>query len=294
MDHIPAYAEFSNKIKPQINWELGEGNWIGIWGDEWGDLLGFEILKADTEICFEVWQPDIRATKLYRHEFPGGLVHIQFPAKEVSGWSGAKKIKYLVCDSLTELLDKNITPKTILQIPFPSTPFIQIVIRKFINRKIVCTCLGDLPIPSLQFWNLNKNLLSKIRLIKSHFILKDLLQFVNAFTITNHNYLSAFKKIYNGPYTVIPMGIDTTFWSKKDKSKCRQYLNLPINKTILFSSSRLNAPKQVDKLIQILNRLSEEHEFLLVVSGHGTRDYEEYLAKQSQPLVNRNQILFTG
>jgi glycosyltransferase involved in cell wall biosynthesis len=294
MDHPPVYTEFSNKEKPEVHWNLSGGKWVGFLGIYWGDYLGKEIIKVDPEITFEVWQPDLRADKVYSHTFNGGWTHLLFPAEEISYWYGIKKQKYLASDSLIELLGKSITCDTILHLPFPDSPMIQSVIRKFKDIRIVCLCLGDLPLPSLRFLKLNKNFLSKINLVREHFIIKELMFDVNAFTVINNNYITQFKKLYSGPFSIIPMGVDLNYWHPKDKAVCRTTLNLPQNKTILFSSSRLNSLKQVEKLIHILNKLSSKYDFLFVVSGHGTRSYEDYLIRQAQPMVEGKQILFTG
>ncbi len=90
------------------------------------------------------------------------------------------------------------------------------------------------------------------------------------------------------------MGVDFNRWIKKDKKSCRRKLNLPIDKMIFFSSSRLNALKQVDKFIQVLNKFAGEYDFLYLVSGHGKREYESFLQQQASPLILKNQIKFIG
>ena len=294
MDHSPPYNEFANKPRPPISWDTSNNGWVGIWGYDWSDQIASNIQNVTGKFECEVWQPDIRADKVYSYNFKGGWRHLQFPAKEVSYWYGIKKQIYLASDSLIELLEKNLTYNTILHLPFPSSPLIQTVIRKFSNTRIVCSCLGDLPLPSLRLLKLNKNLLSKINLIQQYFIIKDLINHVNAFTIINHNHLDSFSKVFSGPYSIVPMGIDTSVWSKKDKTESRETLHLPLDKTILFSSSRLNSLKQIDKLIQILNKLSSNHDFLFILSGHGTRSYEEYLIKESQPMIEKKKMIFIG
>lgn len=294
MNEAPSYAEFANKSRPKINWNLPNKSWIGIWGDEWGDEIGSELVKVDPEITYEVWQPDLRANKVYSHNFEGGWTHTLFPAMEKSYYYGIKKKKYIISEELLELLEENLTSDTILHLPFPQTPLIQSVIRKFKHNKIVCTCFGDLPLPLKNIWKINKNFPSKINLIRNHFIIKRLLKDINSFTIINHNHIELFRKLFSGPYSIVPIGINTDFWRKKDKKSCRIELNLPLEKTILLSSSRLNSLKQVDILISILDKLSSRYEFLYVVSGHGTRSYEDYLMKKARNLADRQQILFTG
>lgn len=294
MDHPPAYSEFSNQEKPPVHWVLPNGEWVGIWGEEWGDLMGAEIMKADPEIEFEVWQPDLRADKVYSHTFDGGLKHLHFPAQEKYFWYGLKRHNYISSNQLINLIKSNLSEITILHLPFPHFPLVKSVINHFKNEKIVVTCLGDLHLPLNRLGKFSLNVLSKFYLFREHFILKKILAHVNSFTLINHKFLKDFSKVYPGPYSIVPMGIDTEYWTKKDKAACRKALNLPKDRIILFSSSRLIQLKQVDKLISILNRISLTHDFVYVVSGHGTREYEQYLRTLAQPLIEKKQILFTG
>jgi glycosyltransferase involved in cell wall biosynthesis len=50
--------------------------------------------------------------------------------------------------------------------------------------------------------------------------------------------------------------------------------------------------KQVDRLIEILNEI--DLDFLFIIVGHGTRQYEKYLFDKAKPLLDKNKIRFEG
>jgi glycosyltransferase involved in cell wall biosynthesis len=88
------------------------------------------------------------------------------------------------------------------------------------------------------------------------------------------------------------MGIHFDKYRGYDKNQCRNELNLPLNKNIFLTVCRLYDLKQVDKVIEILSTI--EKDFLYIVVGHGTRQYEEYLKSKANKLNEQNKIVFTG
>jgi glycosyltransferase involved in cell wall biosynthesis len=48
----------------------------------------------------------------------------------------------------------------------------------------------------------------------------------------------------------------------------------------------------VDKVIEILSTI--EKDFLYIVAGHGTREYQDYLKNKAEKLREQNKIIFAG
>lgn len=88
------------------------------------------------------------------------------------------------------------------------------------------------------------------------------------------------------------MGIHFDDFYKLDKGQCRAELNLPQEGIILLTICRLYKLKQIDKLIEVISKIKKD--FLFIVIGHGTREYEEYLNKKAENLIEQKRILFTG
>ena len=72
MSTPPAYEIYKGEQRPEINWETNDNSWVGIWGYDWGDLLGNAILSQTNEFEFEVWQNDLRADRIYEYTFDVG------------------------------------------------------------------------------------------------------------------------------------------------------------------------------------------------------------------------------
>ena len=294
MNHPPDYESYANKPRPPVNWDTPEGSWVGIWGYDWADLLGKNIMLQDPRIRYEVWQPELRARKIYSHTFEEGWTHKQFPAQTKTFYNGLKKSEYIISPQLPDLIENSLDGETMFILPMPNSFLIRAVIERFKDRKILCNCLGDLTLPLLHFWKFKKNIFSKINSIHNHFAYKRVLPYIDGVSLINHNRLEKFQTLYDGRLWIVPMGVDFDFWKPLDKIKCRGLLNLPEDKMILFSASRLNDLKQVAKTIDILNKLSGQFDFLYIVSGHGTRDYEDYLRAKAEPLLQKDMIRFTG
>ena len=83
MSHPPAYDTYG-EINPIIKWHNNKGQEIALWGDEWGNIIGNQLIEyCGNKIKFEVWQPDYRANKVYSYTFENGLTHKLFPAKNI-------------------------------------------------------------------------------------------------------------------------------------------------------------------------------------------------------------------
>ena len=52
--------------------------------------------------------------------------------------------------------------------------------------------------------------------------------------------------------------------------------------------------KQIDKLIEIFNKLDEQYHFRLLIAGNGSPEYEKYLFRIAEKLINKNKLEFLG
>ena len=106
MSHTPPYDLYWRGPRPNINWDTARGTWVGIWGYDWADLVGTEVLKIDGNIDYEVWQPDLRVDRIYSYKFASGLVHRLFPARQRKRMNGFRMQKYVVSPSIVSCLEK--------------------------------------------------------------------------------------------------------------------------------------------------------------------------------------------
>ena len=109
-----------------------------------------------------------------------------------------------------------------------------------------------------------------------------------------HRNLDLLTKHYKGRKTLIPMGVDYDYWVKQDKNVNRKELELPEKRFIILWAGRLVGFKQFDKVIDVLIRLSQKHDFLFLVIGKGEIDYESYCKTKAEPLIEKDMVRFLG
>jgi glycosyltransferase involved in cell wall biosynthesis len=91
------------------------------------------------------------------------------------------------------------------------------------------------------------------------------------------------KAIYQGHLYKVTMGCDFSFWRKLDKSECRKSLNLPAEKLIFISASRIAEVKQLDRLIEVLMNMDSKYDFLYIIAGTGLEYNLKYFMQKAEP-----------
>ena len=108
INHPPDYDGHRDRERPTVNWDVPNGSWVGIWGYDWHDITGGNVLELANDIEYEVWQPDQRADKIYEHKFENGLIHKLFPAKLKSYIHGLRIKKDIFSEILMRELDNEV------------------------------------------------------------------------------------------------------------------------------------------------------------------------------------------
>lgn len=294
----PAYHLYQDKERPYYNWDTLEGQWVGIWGYDWGDLLGREVLKHDEAFVFEVWQPDYRADRIYEAKLDSGVIHKLFPAKNRRYFNGLKYKEYLTCDQMIRELarvcqnDQNV----VIQVngKYYSKPLIYKIVRDFKAFPIVLTFHGEMKLAYQELWKFTKNVFSKWEHILQFFLFKKSINWINAITYQVKSDVAQLQGRYHGLTEQLTMGVDFDFWQPGNKKRAREILGLPQDIFIFYFSANLVPRKQLDYFIKVLNKLPDSYRFLLLVSGHGHPKYQKYLNNLARPLMNQHKLIFTG
>lgn len=287
--HPPDYKKFNDNSKPEIFYKTQKDNWVGISGDEWADLIGKYVTKYDENIIFEVWQPDIRADKIYNAEISERVNHILFPAHIRKNLIGA----YYYSEKILKKIKKN-DENIIYQMGVFGDYYYELLKKIKIENKIIGTLHGEITTHRQKIFKPRKNQLRTIGHMIDYLKFRKNINRYNVITYLSDVNVNNLKKLYNGILYKINMGIDVSVFKKLSKSLCRKELNLPQDKKIILSVGRLDYAKQNHELLKILNELCPDYDFLVVFIGHGEKSYEDYLKKISWELFNKNQILFTG
>jgi glycosyltransferase involved in cell wall biosynthesis len=292
---LPPYKLYSNEPRPEVNWDTPDGQWVGIWGYDWPDMTGKEILKLTDEFEYHIWQPDLRADKVYSHTFENGLTHTLFPAANQRKLYGFKLINRVRSDSMLKELEKCIKDNNVIL--HTNGGIIEItkdMLSTSYNIPIVQSYRGVIHLPSTMFFSRTINIFSKFNHIQDFFWLKRNINRIDAIIYQNEINLKKLKKIYKGELTKITSGCDFSFWHPEDRILARKELKLPKDKKIFLCASNLIELKQVDKIIAIFSELSHKYDFLLIIAGHGTINYENYLCTLASDLLRENKIKFIG
>ncbi|MGA2408326.1 MAG: glycosyltransferase [Bacteroidales bacterium] len=291
MTHPPAYEEHSDKPRPECNWDTPDGSWVGIWGYDWADQLAIEVSRITDKFTHEIWQPDCRADKIYSNEIFSGVVHKSFPAKQIKMWNGIKRSSYTNSDEMINCLT-SLPDNSILHL---SHPIYDGLNKKIINNfrgNVISSYHGIINLPINYLLMIQWDPFKKISYLIQHFRAKRYFKLVNHVTFMNNTNVILLRKYYSGALTKLTMGIDTNKFKVLDKKLCKKKLGLPENKKILLTVSRLYNHKQIDRIIEILDRI--DGEFVFVVLGHGTINYENYLKEKATSLINNKKIRFEG
>lgn len=285
MNHPPAYEAHTNNPRPKINWDTSNGSWVGITGSEWSDQLSSELLRVNNNYQHEVWQPDLRADKIYSHTFKNGLTHRLFPAYE--------KSKKVIFSPMMLTFFRDGDYNFIVHIAYPHFQGLnKEIIDSYGNKKIILTFHSETVLPLNYLFKFQRNPFKKLIHLKQHFLAKKYFKFIDHVTYQTDKNIKTLKKYYKGNMSKLTMGLNTSKFNFLDKTECRNNLMLPLDKRILLTVSRLNAGKNIHKLIAVLNTIDSD--FIFIVVGHGSNEYEEYLHRKAKKLLYENKIRFEG
>jgi glycosyltransferase involved in cell wall biosynthesis len=294
MSSPPPYSAYSNSARPQINFDTPTGNWVGICGYDWTDLLSEEVFKVNESIDFEVWQPDPRAERVYSHKFKQGFTHRLFPARHKSVVWGLKRRKVLVCDGLINEINNE---KTSIIHTHGDLYGHKRLLKYSQGIRIIHTFHGVINLPFKDMFKLRRNFMASFNYLIEHFFLKRHINNINLFTYMNERNLGDLTDIYKGKVENLTMGVDFDFWKPaKNKILAKAKYNLS-SETIVFTSvSRLIPIKQIDKAIMVLNQIEQKQDlnFIFFIGGSGDDAYEEYLRLLAKDLMEKGKVKFVG
>ncbi len=274
MPHPPAYDAYEIQSRPTIHWETPQGSWVGIWGYDWPDQLGAQILKIEPKLEYEVWQPDLRADKIYAHRLEGGVVHKLFPARS-HGISGPLTSTAIV----DELAVLSLKGEVILHLNYLRDALSNEILDRSFGLPTVLEFHGTISLPSNEFWKVAKNPMRTVRLLGESSRLKSRFSNVRMIVHKNHDNLETLRRVYSGPFSQITMGVDFDFWKRRNKHEARKALGIAGDAFVFLLVSRLVDLKQVDKFIEALIGVQTTRSVQCIVVGNGDSHYIDSLRR---------------
>jgi len=296
--YSPRYDEFFNQPKPKWYWDKPDGSYVGIWGYEWGDMLGKAITGYYDLIEFEVWQMDTRADIVYSAKLRDKVIHRNFPSDNKRKINGLKTSEYLYSNKLIDYAradnGSNVVlmfPSTVIS-PFKSDLFkamnkARIIQYNFLNAKLMFPGIEKTLNP---FQLMHRILLSLAKKRNLNSMKNLLTSFDNPVILekikANYPHINIFR---------FKTGLDFDFW-KKDISleEARKQVKIPENKFVFFLSQRLVPEYQIDRFIEVISEIRTLKEIACDSSGHGSREYENYLFEQASKYNVQDKITFIG
>ena len=294
----PKYAEYADKPKPKYNWDTKDGQWVGIWGYDWGDLHLKSLVEYYNNYDCEVWQPDLRADKIYSAELCNKLVHRNFPAKMIKRFSRFKFREEIYSQSIIEKLKNYNDINTVIMLPATArTKWMVSILESTRNAKhLYYNYLNDaLLLPSKintfnPFKAYNRYLLNKEKLkwLKKMNVL--LTGYSNPDALNRAEEINPMLKAIR-----VKLGLDLDFWYPViDKAAARRKLNIPNETFVILLSQRIVPEYQVDRFIEVIAKIKPERIFVCYITGFGLPDYKSYLQGLVDYYKLNDKIYFVG
>lgn len=294
IQHCPPY-EWYKANKPQVHWDIGPDKWVGIWDHDIAAQIGAAVLARSSEFDYEVWHPDHHAEKVYEHTFENGVKHIHFPAVYFNKQYGLKRIQQIRSDVLIKKLSEEINKKVIIHLNEIFDNISRQVLSDFPDvPKVVNFHNKITSIPIQQMFVPRRNILANLFYLKLHLLLKK-----NRFVFYTYNNSRFIDKLSNYPKIGIMRSftaIDFNDYYPAHKDPAKQKLGITPGTFVFTLSSRFHHIKQIDRIISIFTEIDiiKDYNFRLIITGHGEKQYEDYLHRIGKPLATAGKLIFTG
>ena len=270
--HPPAYSAYENQPRPQFNWDTPQGNWVGIWGYDWPDQLGTEVRKLDPSIEYQVWQPDLRADKIYEQTLEGGVCHKLFPAasRKARDWTAPG----ILSESIQHAVERfRGHEATIVHLNYLRDPLCNSILDRALGLRVLLEFHGTISLPAKEIWKPTWKLTRMFTLVRESRLLKKRLRQVHVVVHKNVVNVDALQRVFSGPLRKITMGVDFEFWKRGDKNEARSRLGYPQDAFIFLSVSRLIDLKQIDRFMNVLKSMKCPRKIMYVIVGDGDSSY---------------------
>lgn len=291
-------SEYENQPCPRFSWTKPDGGMIGIWGLEWGELLVNALVKQYPEYDCEVWKPELGADKVYSAQLRDRLVSRKFPASLRTERKLRKAAGDLYSQSIIDQIRELDDGTTVFMLPITKRDaWLDDAVKSISKGRILYyNFLNSGLLLHGRISTLNPRKVGAIWI--SNRIKHRWMKRVEYLLTSDDNgpALDALKIKYPGiHFSFFKMGMDFDFWVPVvPKNVARDNLGIPKERFVILLSQRLVPEYQVDKFIEVLDRLARDHEFLCYISGHGSREYEQYLARLVEKYSLGDRVRFIG
>ncbi|MDD3534200.1 MAG: glycosyltransferase [Candidatus Cloacimonetes bacterium] len=299
MSFSPPYEEYSDKEYPTPHvWDTPQSKQVVIFGFDWQDLMLKALVEVSPELVCEVWQPDLNADKEYWATLQKGLVHRNFPAKRIKRIKRGKSVWEMYSSSILERVKKEDAPDTLFILPvnYLEKWGKDIIISVKCNPILYCNFLNArLMLPNPIYMRNPLKMANRLLINREK---KTWLSRVKHLLIGISNPEAAEKLREMYPQMEmhsLRLGFDENYWKQVvEKDEARRLLGIPLEDYVIVLSQRLVPVYQVDRFVEALSRVAVSKPFTCYVTGHGTRDYERYLAQKIKECNMEQAVSLVG
>lgn len=246
----------------------------------------------------EVWKPELGADKVYSAQLRDRLVSRKFPSNLRRERRLGKPADALYSQSIIDRIKDCDDDNTVFMLPITKRDaWLDAAVKSVSKGRILY--YNFLNSGSLLPGRMNvSNPRKAAAILISNRIKNKWMKRVEYLLTSEDNpqALDALKIKYPGiHFSFFKMGMDFDFWVPVvPKNVARDNLGIPKERFVILLSQRLVPEYQVDKFIEVLDRLARDHEFLCYISGHGSREYEQYLARLVEKYSLGDRVRFIG
>jgi glycosyltransferase involved in cell wall biosynthesis len=296
IEEPPAYALYRASRRPEVHWNTGRGSWVGIWGYDWPNQLGDHVLQMSKDFAYEVWQPDLRADRIYTHYFPNGLIHSLFPAVRKRDALSMGRRTFISSDSMLVELRRRLKDDVLIQLN-NFRGYLSLRIFELLQTSecpLMITGHGSSVLPWEEM-KVARSPATKLSLLVEHFRFMRGVHRVDFVADENQVQVKKLERLLHREVGYLLMGTDFDFWLPRLPNAARlpgfeQMKNQ--GKTIFLSVGNYIPRKRFDKLIEVFSSLEDGDKSCLVLVGHGEPEYTKYLRMISEELIGKGQLMF--
>lgn len=291
-------AEYENQERPKFCWTNPRSEMIGIWDKEWGDMLLKALVDHYPQYECEVWQPELRADKIYTAQLQESLVHRKFPAEIKTKLNCLKIVREIHSDLMLEQVAAYDETDTVFMVPasahcrwvysfVKSVTKARIMYYHLLNLSVVLpaeTRTMD-PVRALHRYLLDRQKRSRLRGMQAL-----LTGNKHSDTLVKMHGINPDLKVYD-----LLWGMDLDFWKPViSREDARARLGIDPARFMILLSQRLVPEYQLDKFLEVIAGIKAKRKFSCYITGHGSQEHEAYLQNLARELALEDVVHFLG
>lgn len=291
-------TEYENQPRPEFCWTNPQGELLGIWDMEFSDIMLKRLVNHYPDYDCEIWQPELRADKIYSARLQERLTHSKFPASLLKVRKRFKTIQVVYSEDILAKVRDYDNENTVFMLPAA------------VYNKWLAGVIAAINEANIIYYNLLNN----------GVLLPSSINTANPFKALNRGLINLEKYLWlkkmrvlltpnTEPQAVkqlktrypqmsiyeLKWGLDQEFWQRViTRDEARSKLGIDPGQYVVLLSQRLVPEYQLDRFIEAVAGVRTNKNFQCFISGHGSQDYQDYLRQLVIERKLDDKITFIG